>query len=236
MPIKFKAKKDEIPAELQSFYVERDGSFVLDVDGAVEKTRVDEVRASNIALASQLAEQKKRFEAIESEQVKAITAERDALNSQLTAIQIDQGVTTVATKKGLRPTAIPDITARARSVFRLARESLFPTRPMAGLCGFPFDLPYKPSARSADRALMVLASIVSRHERAYCAFMSVSLSFDENFTPASFSISAIALALAEPLSFNAAFSRSSAFGNLSIFNARASALKSIGFGAAISRA
>src|SRR5215813_6183610 len=119
MPIKFKAKKDEIPAELQSFYVERDGSFVLDVDGAVEKTRVDEVRASNIALASQLAEQKKRFEAIESEQVKAITAERDALNSQLTAIQIDQGVTTVATKKGLRPTAIPDITARARNVFRL---------------------------------------------------------------------------------------------------------------------
>ena len=37
----------------------------------------------------------------------------------MTAIQIDQGVTTVATKKGLRPTAIPDITARARSVFRL---------------------------------------------------------------------------------------------------------------------
>jgi hypothetical protein len=28
-------------------------------------------------------------------------------------------VITVATKKGLRPTAIPDITARARSVFRL---------------------------------------------------------------------------------------------------------------------
>jgi hypothetical protein len=49
-----------------------------------------------------------------------VAAERDALNSQLTAIQIDQGVTAVATKKGLRPTAIPDITARARVVFRLA--------------------------------------------------------------------------------------------------------------------
>ena len=36
----------------------------------------------------------------------------------LRAIQIDQGVTTVATKKGLRPTAIPDITARARNVFQ----------------------------------------------------------------------------------------------------------------------
>jgi hypothetical protein len=122
MPIKFKAKsKEEIPAELQSLYVERDGAFVLDVEGAVDKGRVDEVRASNIALTSQLAEQKKRFEAIESEQVKSIAAERDSLNAKLTAIQVDQGVLTVATKKGLRPTAIPDITARARTVFKLSQ-------------------------------------------------------------------------------------------------------------------
>src|SRR6266481_5248249 len=120
MPIKFKAKtKDEIPSELQSLYVEREGSFVLDVEGAVDKARVDEVRATNTALTSQLAEQKRRFEGIESEQVKAIVVERDGLNARLTAIQVDQGVTTVATKKGLRPTAIPDITSRARTVFKL---------------------------------------------------------------------------------------------------------------------
>jgi hypothetical protein len=117
MALKFKCKaKDEIPVELHSLYLERDGSFVLDVDGAVDKARGDEVRATNIALTSQLAEQEKRFEAIESEQVKAIAAERDSLNAKLTAIQVDQGVLTVATKKGLRPTAIPDITARARVV------------------------------------------------------------------------------------------------------------------------
>ncbi|MFN7141905.1 MAG: hypothetical protein ACK4UN_21505 [Limisphaerales bacterium] len=52
-------------------------------------------------------------------QFTAVTAERDALNARLTSIQIDQGVTTAATKRGLRPTAIPDITARARNVFRL---------------------------------------------------------------------------------------------------------------------
>jgi hypothetical protein len=47
MAIKFKAKsKDEIPAELQSLYVERDGAFVLDVEGAVDRARVDEVRES----------------------------------------------------------------------------------------------------------------------------------------------------------------------------------------------
>ena len=64
---------------------------MLDVEGAVDRARVEEVRASNIALTSQLAEQKKRFEAIESEQVKSIAAERDSLNAKLTAIQVDQG-------------------------------------------------------------------------------------------------------------------------------------------------
>ena len=112
MAIKFKAKsKEEIPAELQSLYVEREEAFVLDVENAVDKAQIDEVRATNTALTSQLAEQKRRFEGIESEQVKAIAAERDGLNARLTAIQVDQGVTTVATKKGLRPTAVLDITA-----------------------------------------------------------------------------------------------------------------------------
>ncbi len=120
MALKFKAKaKDEIPAELQSLYVERDGGFVLDVEGAVEKSKLEEFRSNNITLANQLAETKRRFEGIESEQVKAVAAERDALNARLTAIQVDQGVVAVATKKGLRPSAIPDITARARTVFKL---------------------------------------------------------------------------------------------------------------------
>ena len=52
-------------------------------------------------------------------QLSTATSERDALNARLVAIQIDQGVTAVATKRGLRATAIPDITARARGVFRL---------------------------------------------------------------------------------------------------------------------
>jgi hypothetical protein len=92
---------------------------VLDVDGAVDKSKLEEFRTNNITLANQLAESKRRFEGIESEQVKAMAAERDALNGKLMAIQVDQGVVAVATKKGLRPSAIPDITARARSVFKL---------------------------------------------------------------------------------------------------------------------
>lgn len=52
-------------------------------------------------------------------QITTLTGERDALNARLTSIPIDQGVLTVATKRGLCPTAIPDITARPRSVFWL---------------------------------------------------------------------------------------------------------------------
>jgi hypothetical protein len=157
--------KEEVPAELQAIYVERDGQFALDVDGYVDKTKHDEFRAANVALRKELEEQKKRFEGIDPDEVRklaeekrqleetqqlklgevekvlenrmktakaewdkqfaAVNAERDSLNGRLTAIQIDQGVTTVATKKGLRPTAIPDITARARTVFRL--EKTVPT-------------------------------------------------------------------------------------------------------------
>src|SRR6266850_2202828 len=52
-------------------------------------------------------------------QLSAVTSDRDALGSRLTVIQIDQGVIATATKRGLRGTAIPDITARARSIFKL---------------------------------------------------------------------------------------------------------------------
>jgi hypothetical protein len=60
--------------------------------GEIEKVVEGRLRAAKSDLEKQYA---------------GIAAERDALNGRLTAIQIDQGVTSVATKKGLRPTAIP---------------------------------------------------------------------------------------------------------------------------------
>src|SRR5215510_8327548 len=133
MALKFKYKtKEEVPAESQALYVERDGGWVLDVDGAVDKAKLEEFRTNNIALNNQLADQKKRFEGIDPDEVRkladekrkleeaqqlkggetekviesrlktakvewdkqfnTVAAERDSLNSRLTAIQIDQGV------------------------------------------------------------------------------------------------------------------------------------------------
>jgi hypothetical protein len=172
MALKFKFKtKDEIPAEHLPHYAERDGAWVLDVDGAVEKSKLDEFRNTNVSLIKERDDLKKRYEGIDPDAVKALadekrqleeekllngsphpsplrsaerekidkvvenrikgvkadlekqiaslSGERDALTDRFTSIQIDQGVLTVATKRGLRPTAIPDITARARSIFRL---------------------------------------------------------------------------------------------------------------------
>jgi hypothetical protein len=59
MPLKFKCKsKDEVPAELLTHYAERDGAWVLDVEGTVDRSRVDEFRANNVALMKQLDELK----------------------------------------------------------------------------------------------------------------------------------------------------------------------------------
>ena len=41
--------KDEIPAQLQSLYVERDGAWVLDVEGAADNGKLEESRANNLA-------------------------------------------------------------------------------------------------------------------------------------------------------------------------------------------
>jgi hypothetical protein len=157
MPLKFKyATKQEIPAEHQSLYVERDGAWLLDADGIVSQSKLDEFRQNNITLTNQLkkfegidpeavhklAEEKQRLELLtqghKPEEVEKIiekrlkaaradwdkthgvvVAERDALHGRLSAIQIDQAIVTEATKRGLRPTAIPDITARARLTFKL---------------------------------------------------------------------------------------------------------------------
>lgn len=156
MPLKYKFKtREEIPAEHAGLYVEREGAFVLDAEGVVDKAKHEEFRQNNIALTNQLkrfegfdpealrqlAEEKRKLE--EAAQLKAgevdrvidarlkaargewdkqhgaVVAERDALHGRLTAIQIDQAVVSEATKRGLRPTAIPDITARARMNFKL---------------------------------------------------------------------------------------------------------------------
>lgn len=116
------------------------------------KAKIEEMRATNIAVMKERDELKQRFAGIDPVQVRQlaaekarleeeqrlkdgkfpevlaekvqaalapVVAERDALHGRLSAIQIDQAVVQAATQRGLRPTAIPDLTARARLTFKL---------------------------------------------------------------------------------------------------------------------
>lgn len=140
------AKAEEIPAELKPFYVERDGAWLLDSERNEElrQTNITVMKERDALLkrfegidpdaVRQLAAEKARleeeqrlkdgkFQEVLADKLKAavgpVAAERDALNGKLAALLIDQAVVTEATKRGLRPTAIPDATARARATFKL---------------------------------------------------------------------------------------------------------------------
>ena len=85
-----------------------------------EKQRLEEERQLKAGEVEKVLENRIRgLKAEWEKQVAALSAERDALSGRLTTIQIDQGIVGAATKRGLRPTALMDITARARNVFKL---------------------------------------------------------------------------------------------------------------------
>src|SRR4051794_2089345 len=114
MTLKYKVTSlNEVPAEFHSLYLERElpddtginkKVFILDAEGVVEKSKLEEFRGSNISLKKRVSE---------SEQQCA------QLTDRLSPLQIDHGVVQAATKRGLRAAAIPDITSRARQVFKL---------------------------------------------------------------------------------------------------------------------
>ena len=83
MALKFKyGTKAEIPAEHLPLYVEREGAFVLDAEGAVEKSKVDEFRTNNLALKNQLAELAAKYDGIDPDAVKSLLAEKARLEEE----------------------------------------------------------------------------------------------------------------------------------------------------------
>src|SRR4051794_22545424 len=76
MPLKFRySKKEEVPAEQAGFYVEREGQWILDAEGAVDKARLDEFRANNIKLQNEL----KKFEGLDVEKARELLAKQAEL-------------------------------------------------------------------------------------------------------------------------------------------------------------
>lgn len=86
MPLKAKyGKKEEIPAEVAGFYVEREGAWHLDAEGVVPKERLDEFRNTNIKLAKEMEDQNKRYAGIDPEAVRKLEEEKRKAEELLAA-------------------------------------------------------------------------------------------------------------------------------------------------------
>lgn len=65
---------DAVPEALRSEYKEVDGKYHLSVDGMVPKARLDEFRTTNIAKGRELDELKARYEGVDVDKYKELTA------------------------------------------------------------------------------------------------------------------------------------------------------------------
>jgi len=83
MALKSKYKSaDDIPSELAGFYTEQDGEFVLQVDGLVPKTTVDEFRSNNIKLTKELAKLQENYGGVDLQEYQELKMERQKLADQ----------------------------------------------------------------------------------------------------------------------------------------------------------
>src|SRR3974377_165949 len=94
MALKYKyMTKQDIPAEQQSLYVEREGAFYLDAEGVTDpasveelrrasKARADEMRNHNIELRKQIEERDARFEGIDPDEFRRLVEEKRKLELQ----------------------------------------------------------------------------------------------------------------------------------------------------------
>jgi hypothetical protein len=86
MKLKYRYEtKDLIPAEHLPHYEEREGVWHLEVEGAVDKSKLDDFRANNIALLKERDELKQRFDGIDPDQARAWQAEKARLEQEQAA-------------------------------------------------------------------------------------------------------------------------------------------------------
>lgn len=65
---KYKSKSD-IPEGQEAFYVEKDGEFILQVEGMVPKDRIDEFRDNNIDLKKQLSDLQSKMSGFDMDKI-----------------------------------------------------------------------------------------------------------------------------------------------------------------------
>ena len=156
---------DEVPEANRALYKQVDGKFQLDVDGAVDKSKLDEFRNNNNELKAQIdkykdvdpvkykdlmkiqqkLQEKELLEKGEVDQLVELRVKnmREELEGQLTTtktqlgtanaslavLMIDNQVKGAAIKAGVQPSAMEDVTLRARQVFQIENGQAVPKGP-----------------------------------------------------------------------------------------------------------
>lgn len=93
MSLKFSVDTlDGVPEAMQSFYKESGGKFVLQVDGAVPKSRLDEFRDNNVGLRSQIEALTKQYEGVDVEAYRTLTerAQKEKDKKLIDAGKVDE--------------------------------------------------------------------------------------------------------------------------------------------------
>lgn len=91
--LKFKVKKlEDVEEQYRPFYKEQDGAFVLQVEGATDKSRLDEFRTNNIALKEQLEEMQRRFDGIDVDEARKLKEQAEKMKEKklLDAGKVDE--------------------------------------------------------------------------------------------------------------------------------------------------
>jgi hypothetical protein len=85
------AKLEEIPEAHRELYVEKDGKFVLPVEGLVGKDKLDEFRQTNIDLRKQVEELTSKFDGVDPELFRELNdkAERERQKKLIAADKVD---------------------------------------------------------------------------------------------------------------------------------------------------
>lgn len=168
MPLNLILKSlDGVDEAVANLYTKQgDGTYMLDVEGAAPKDKLDEFRTNNIKLLKEIDSLKDKFGSIDLDQyqklldehnqnrdkklieegkidelvearvaemkkaterqISDLTGERDGLASQLSVLVVDNQLQTEAVKAGVLDTALPDVLARGRNVFRVENGKAVP--------------------------------------------------------------------------------------------------------------
>lgn len=73
---------DDIPSEMQGFYKEEDGEYVVAIEGLVPKATVDEFRNNNIKLSKEVAKLQETLGAVDLQEYADLKTERQKLADQ----------------------------------------------------------------------------------------------------------------------------------------------------------